>query len=260
MGKTRMAWIGVAVAMTIAVLPASPASAGGSWFDLDDPYYVVGEPVSTIAHFGSGAYAPVSAGPWFAWLRPDRSAGRSDEPSVERAGPFFLGPVSIRQGVYGPWVAELSFQIPAVPTGTYFMEVCNEGCRDGVGDLVGGYLFIVQSRQEVKPLARQSIKLRAWLDGANERADEASRSLVRAERANAARADRIRHLESALAAADRSAPDGGIQAATIAWLASAFAAGFAVAVVAGGRRRRGGGFVVPDSPAGIDLEPDRARR
>ena len=125
-------------ALASALLALSPgsASAGGSWIELDGPA-IVGTTVSPTGLFGDGQQAPVSAGPWVATLRPEA-------PGVERIA---LGPVQIVESNSWGWRATVTFVVPDVPTGEYWVDVRNEA-GEGVGDLIGGFFVIAHTPLE----------------------------------------------------------------------------------------------------------------
>ena len=117
----------IAVTTSLASLTPSVASAGGSVIDFDGPL-VVGAVVTGTGTFGSGQQANIDAGLWFARLRPE-------EPGVEE---IRLGSVEIRRASSYGWRATVTFVVPDVPTGEYWVDVVNAD-GEGVGDLVGGF-------------------------------------------------------------------------------------------------------------------------
>ncbi len=98
---------------------------------------IVGSLVTGTGTFSSGQQEQVDAGPWFATLR-------LDPPGV---GEILLGPVEVRRvSKYGSR-ATISFIVPDVPTGEYWIDVVNaEG--QGVGDLVGAFGVISRTPLE----------------------------------------------------------------------------------------------------------------
>jgi hypothetical protein len=126
------------MAITTAVVSMTPSvtRAGGSWIDFDGPL-VVGSTVTGSGTFGSGQQAGVGAGPWFATLRPE-------EPGI---GQIPLGPVDIGRASSFDWRATVTFVVPDVPTGEYWVDVTNaDGV--GVGDLIGGFGVISRTPLE----------------------------------------------------------------------------------------------------------------
>ena len=123
--------------MTCAALcgAATAAIGGGSPIVIQDgdDLRESGEMVTLSGDFWAGSQAPVSAGPWFATLKEyDGEAGRTP-----------LGPVTVT-AVDGHWFATVTFTVPDLPVGEYWVEVSNEH-GEGVGDLMGGSLRIAPS-------------------------------------------------------------------------------------------------------------------
>jgi hypothetical protein len=147
-----------AVAVFLLVVPVGSASAGGSWIDVthgdrvhfgtwDIAYASAGSIVTMRGAFSSGQQAAVREGPWYGYLRPDK------EGDQQRTEPMLLGGVTIEGDGY-PYVARLSFRVPNVPTGYYWVDVCDLGCRQGVGDLVGGTIVLGATDAEARLFAR----------------------------------------------------------------------------------------------------------
>jgi hypothetical protein len=96
--------------------------------------------------FSSGQQAAVREGPWYAYLRLDKEGQQPTEPML-------LSGVRIEGDGY-PYVARLSFRVPNVPAGYYWVDVCDLGCRQGVGDLVGGTIVLGATDVEARLFAR----------------------------------------------------------------------------------------------------------
>jgi hypothetical protein len=147
-----------AVAVFLLVVPVGSASAGGSWIDVthgdrvhfgtwDMAYASAGSIVTMQGAFSSGQQAAVREGPWYAYLRLDK------EGNQQRTKPMLLGGVRIGGDGY-PYVARLSFRVPNVRNGYYWVDVCDLGCRQGVGDLVGGTIVLGATDEEARLFAR----------------------------------------------------------------------------------------------------------
>jgi MYXO-CTERM domain-containing protein len=134
---------------TLSLLP-SPAFGGGSWIEFDPGYAMVGQTITMRGAFSDGQLAPVSAGPWYAYLRADPEQTPNGPSDVS------LGEVEIRGDGGYPYVAIVTFTVPAVPSGAYWVDVCDLGCSTGVGDLIGGYLWVGQTMAEARLLKRAS--------------------------------------------------------------------------------------------------------
>ena len=114
MGR-RASYLVVTALLLLAV--AQPARAGGSWLDVSDgasvrmgpwelPYAGVGSTVTMRSEFSDGQQAPVSAGPWYAYITLDTDVG--GEPTE----PMLLGPVHIADTGGYPYVATTTFVRP----------------------------------------------------------------------------------------------------------------------------------------------------
>ena len=142
-------------------LGAVPAAAGGSWLEGPD-HVAVGDAITLAGDFGNGQLAPVSAGPWYAYL--DVSSGGG-----EPADPLLLGHVEIGPGGF-QWRASTTFTVPDVPAGDYWVNVCDLGCHTGVGDLIGAQIWIGGTVMEAVLLQRVS-RLHGRLDNVRGRLD-----------------------------------------------------------------------------------------
>jgi hypothetical protein len=148
----------LAVVLFLLVVLAGSASAGGSWIDVTDgdrvqfgrwdiPYAGAGSIVTMRGAFSAGQQAAVREGPWYAYLRPDK------EGDQQRTEPMLLGGVRIEGDGY-PYAARLSFRVPNVPNGYYWVDVCDLGCTQGVGDLIGGTIVLGATDAEARLFAR----------------------------------------------------------------------------------------------------------
>ena len=114
------------------------------------PFASVGSTVTMRGDFSNGQLAPVSAGPWYAYLRPDTGGDQYE--------PMLLGPVHIANTGGYPYIATVTFTAPQVPTGYYSVQVCDLGCAlIGVGDLIGGSLVLGATESEARLFARSQI-------------------------------------------------------------------------------------------------------
>ena len=181
----RTILLSLTAALVMAVAPH--ASAGGSWLHVDrrasegaggggdrTEWAGVGAIVTLRAGFSSGSLGPVHEGTYAAYLWRD---------GMRRPGTF-LAEVTVRTGRRHPFVAETTFRIPAVPTGRYLIEVCTRECGRGVGDLIGGSLWIGRTPAEarlhaaVTELRREnpgSAEASRWSDAARRAAGEPPR-------------------------------------------------------------------------------------
>lgn len=195
----------------LVILLVAPAWAGGSWVQVSPRSWArQGAQIRLSGTFCEGSQAPVSAGPWFAYLDP------------QSAPPVLMGRVHIAPNTGNDcgWRLTATLRVPDVAPGVYWLQVCDRGCTQGVGDLVGAGEFTVVSSVSPRSQARQLRELREPLEES------------RAERGD-------------------TAPWLGAMLTTMALLT----AGGLVTLV----RRRRSRFVVPDTPAEL-LEQAVARR
>jgi hypothetical protein len=131
---------------------ATPSMAGGSIANVEPRSWArQGSEIRLSGTFCNGSQAPVSAGPWFAYLDP-------------RTGPpVLVGPVNIvpNTGNYCEWRLTATLHVPQVAPGAYWIQVCDLGCRNGVGDMVGAGPFVVVSSESPRDQALRLEALRA---------------------------------------------------------------------------------------------------
>jgi hypothetical protein len=141
MGRRVATLVVAIVSLSIA---APQAFAGGS-FLTGRRDVSVGAVVTLRGSFGPGQQARVSEGPWYGYL------------IVKRPGPdrrLLLGPVEIRRSDRFNWLASITFTVPQVASGDYLVHVCDLGCHTGVGDLIGGYVFIAATAEQARFLRK----------------------------------------------------------------------------------------------------------
>lgn len=137
----------------------APASAGGSWLELRrvdglggqstgvwGGWASSGSSVFMQGDFCGGQQADPSADSWTAYLRRDPSGPRLP-----------LGAVNIdtATGNGCPYSASVTFTVPDVESGMYWVDVCADAdCTTGVGDLVGGMFAVASTPLEALALTR----------------------------------------------------------------------------------------------------------
>jgi hypothetical protein len=247
---------------------AGPGSAGGSTLDVvggqrvkighsSVSYASAGSTVVLHGTFTPGQQAAVSEGPWYAYIRPQTGG----------AEPMLVGSVSIRGSGF-PYVADVTFDVPSVEAGQYWVLVCDQGCKQSVGDLVGTNVVLAPTESEARTFARALVL--GWAHNRDAHAIESLRNqheALLAQRDAATDAARDARTQSELAA-DR-AEAASIQASAAQasqaeaehqrdlWrLVGGFAVLAAVVAVTWGlvllhRVRR----LIPESPAGLAAHP-----
>src|SRR5919106_4038057 len=155
--RMRARWL---VATAIAGWMATtgpPASAGGSWFELDRSSYAPGDRATVRASFSSGQLeGTLSDGPYYLYLVPEGSSlPRDGSPIPDEV--HQVGPLNIWEstGNFCCWQASAEFIVPDVPAGKYFLDYCNSPCTvDGMGDLIGGSLGVGPTPKEGRLMGR----------------------------------------------------------------------------------------------------------
>lgn len=144
------------VALTLGVA-AQPAAAGGSWLDPAKDRYEPGETATLVGYTGGGQLGWVEDGPFFGYLRVDPAAAVAQEqwpaivPSDLPLGQLILQETG--RGGYLSLRAAITFTLPAdLPPGTYEFVYCNDPCTTGLGDLIGGTVWVGTDPGE--PLSR----------------------------------------------------------------------------------------------------------
>ena len=224
--------------LTVGVVPL--AHAGGSIAIVEPRSWArQGSEIRLSGTFCDGAQAPVSAGPWFAYLDPQTSP------------PIPVGRVRIspNTGNYCQWRLNATLRVPNVAPGSYWLQVCDRGCTQGVGDLIGAGEFTVVSAGSLRRQALRLQELRSRLRESTreERRQEQLLAELDDERAAALERSaklelRVDHLSDQLAT-ERSQRS--------AWFGVIVTSGLVAAVIAvlAIRRRRRTRIIVPDTPA-----------
>jgi hypothetical protein len=216
--------------MLLAVL-VTPASAGGSIVTVEPRSWArQGSEIRLGGTFCNGAQAPVGAGHWFAYLDP------------ETAPPILVGRVHIapNTGNYCQWRLTATLRVPHVAPGAYWLQVCNRGCTEGVGDLMGAGRFTVVSAAPPREQALRLQGLRARLG--ESMLEELDGALSRAEAAIEKLENRVDGLRDQLTV-ERNEPTAWFGAVVISVL---LAAATTVLIILRRRRSR---VLVPDTPA-----------
>lgn len=254
------------VLIALVLLPAAPASAGGSWME-GNRGYGVGESATFRGSFSmSGSLeGRMSDGPYVAYLAPIEIYD-VDHPSAVRLGEIRMEP----SDVWG-MIATVEFTVPDVPTGHYHLAYCNEPCTvDGIGDLIGGdAFFVAPTRQEALLLSRVDRLSWRLTHARQEGRAKERRALEKLERAQEIGAREMTLARGEIATLERRiaelrvAPARDEQPLVPGWAIAVAALVFAIAIVATFivRRRDAHEFKVPDTiPDEIGLEELDLRR
>ena len=130
---------------------APPASAGGTAWEFDRPYYAPGDMLLAQAVIGWDDIDPSGAtigGPLGAWIAKRTPESLADETTtwaerIEWARyvadvRLELGPV----GNVGPNHARVEFRVPPVEPGYYFVLTCNYPCTKPIGWITSGGFWV----------------------------------------------------------------------------------------------------------------------
>jgi hypothetical protein len=170
------------LALTAVAVAAEPAAAGGSWLAPVRDRYEPGEVATLVGYVGpGGTLGSVEDGPFFADLRRLDVALRA--PTDLPIAPFAPEPGDLRLGQlvvertgrvdYTAYRASIQFPLPRdLPFGRYGVSYCNATCTKGLGDLIGGVVFV--GRDHDDPIIQE------WPPDEPERAADSERTAPRA--------------------------------------------------------------------------------
>jgi hypothetical protein len=251
----------VVLVALVSLVPASSASAGGSWIYPDRGAYVPGDLARLHGGFSpNGAYVgTIADGPYIAYLLPQ---GTSIERTKVPPSAISLGELRIVRAHYETR-AIVTFSVPDIPTGWYHVGYCNDPCTvDGIGDLIGSWRFVVApTRLEGKHIVqidRLENRIASVARKVHAHARVEQKKLERALETRTAELQdargRIATIESEMARLRRRTGDGPVVPGwSVALLAAAL-----MAIVIVLRRKRAPRLVVPDSVPDDLGERDRA--
>jgi hypothetical protein len=144
----RAVLAGLLVAVVLLLQPA-PARAGGSWFEPAQDRYEPGDTATLVGYTGGGALGWVEDGPFHGFLRPAQPPQPDDAPYVAPGAhpdDLALGPVEVVETGRGGWLtlrASITFTLPStLAPGRYDFLYCNDPCTTGLGDLIGGEVYV----------------------------------------------------------------------------------------------------------------------
>ena len=143
----RRMLVGGMVTLFVAVFAPASLAGGMASFEFEEDYVLVGESVTGRATFSTNVRSTgrIEDRPWHAYLLP---SGTWIEPPRIPAGAIHLGPTAIEDGGDRSAVASITFTVPEVTTGGYFIGMCNVPCSESfVGDLGGGWLTIARTEE-----------------------------------------------------------------------------------------------------------------
>jgi hypothetical protein len=119
-----------------------PASAGGSWLDPSWERVEAGDNISLSSYISHGQLGWINDGPFYAYLSGATYGRVTDEGNGGATTDVPLGKLKVNESERRLAVS-VDFTLPNdVPTGEYWVLVCNDPCTAGLGDLIGGVLYV----------------------------------------------------------------------------------------------------------------------
>lgn len=92
--------------------------------------------------FSRGAYGWIDDGPFFTYLQGEAYGRVTASGNGGATTDVPLGPLQI-DGTGSNLTASISFNLAHdVPPGEYWVMVCNDPCTTGIGDLIGGVIYV----------------------------------------------------------------------------------------------------------------------
>jgi hypothetical protein len=131
-----------AVAAGFLVMTTGAALAGGSWLEPSSVRVESGDEITLNATVYRGALGWVDDGPFFAYLRGETFGVITTEGYGGAATDVLIGDLEIADGSQSLEVS-VDVVIPSdTPPGEYTVSICNDPCTTGLGDLIGGVLYV----------------------------------------------------------------------------------------------------------------------
>lgn len=130
------------VAAGFLVVTTGAALAGGSWLEPSWVRVEPGDELTLTATVSRGQLGWVDDGPFYAYLRGENFGTVTAEGFGGAATDVMLGPITLATRSPDLEVGVEVVIPPDTPPGEYQVAVCNEPCTTGLGDLVGGVLFV----------------------------------------------------------------------------------------------------------------------
>ena len=131
-----------ASAVAFMFLTTGAAHAGGSWLEPSWVRVEPGDEVNLTATVYRGALGWVDDGPFYTYLRGESFGSAVKEGYGGTATDVALGRLEIREQDQTLTVHTAAVIPSDTPPGEYWITVCNDPCTTGLGDLVGGVLYV----------------------------------------------------------------------------------------------------------------------
>lgn len=153
MKRTSLASIVALVAMwVVAMIPSAALGGGGTRLEWERNYYVVGDEASgSVASYGWEGSGTVADGPYRAYLVP--TFDFKERPGIPK-GAIDVGPATVTAGSEGRINVSVSFKIPDVASGLWYVRICNSGCQLMPGDLYDSGFTVAATAVEARWMER----------------------------------------------------------------------------------------------------------
>ena len=223
----RRILVGVIIIVLVLAVTA-PAMAGGSWLEPDQERYEPGDTVTMEGQFSRGQLGWIEDGPFYAYLR-------WNDPDYQQVEGTPFGPIdtSIPLGELEieahpddlNGTASITFELPMdLKPGEYWVDYCNDPCTNGIGDLIGGVIYVGIDWQDIHPQVADEIE--------HEAAAQTESTMPAFERVSFAALDAATAPRTSSAAAADVEPE----AEAFNWAFVVLGAGFIVVAIAGSAR------------------------
>lgn len=131
-----------ALAAAFTFISLVPAGAGGSWLNPSWERVEAGDNISLSGFVSHGQLGWINDGPFYAYLSGATYGRATEEGNGGAATDVPLGKLNVSEN--GRRLAvSIDFTLSSdIPAGEYWVLVCNDPCTTGLGDLIGGVLYI----------------------------------------------------------------------------------------------------------------------
>lgn len=127
-----------------------PAFAGGSWIDPYRDSYEAGATVTMRGGVSAGQLGWIDDGPFFAYLRLDEDVECGQTFPCIHADDIPLGELELHTRADGWLDVSITFELPEdIADGEYWVHYCNDPCTEGLGDLIGGVVYVGITAEEL---------------------------------------------------------------------------------------------------------------
>lgn len=135
--------VGISVLAVTWSLMMGIAAAGASWFEASADNLSPGESVTMVGFTSGGDLGWLNDGPFFGFVNPESPQGGTVAWNGSVASLIPVGELTLDEIDSETVRAHITFAVPDdLSDGTYAFEYCNDPCTTGIGDLVGGTLYV----------------------------------------------------------------------------------------------------------------------